>query len=83
MHGFINLFTVKRRKYRALKRETQQIQIAWLLVNYPTIQHRNQLPTEMLGNLHCKPITFKKSVRKGIIELNQKEVQCAGNHRKV
>jgi len=29
-----------------------------------TIQHWNQLPTEVLGILPCKPITFKKRVRK-------------------
>jgi hypothetical protein len=35
-----------------------------------TIQHWNQLPTEVLGNLPCNQITFKKRVRKVIIELN-------------
>jgi hypothetical protein len=35
-----------------------------------TIQHWNQLPTEVLRILPCKPITFKKRVRKVIIELN-------------
>jgi len=35
-----------------------------------TIQHWNQLPAEVLGYLPCKPITFKKRVRKVIIELN-------------
>ena len=35
-----------------------------------TIQHWNQLPVEVLGILPCKPITFKKRVRKVIIELN-------------
>ena len=35
-----------------------------------TIQHWNQLPAEVLGILPCKPITFKKRVRKLIIELN-------------
>ena len=35
-----------------------------------TIQHWNQLPAEVLGNLPCKPITFKKRVRKVIIELH-------------
>ena len=34
MHGLLCLFTVKRRKYGVLKRDTQQIQIAWLLANY-------------------------------------------------
>jgi len=35
-----------------------------------TIQHWNQLPVEVLGILPCKPISFKKRVRKVIIELN-------------
>jgi len=35
-----------------------------------TIQHWNQLPAEVLGILPYKPITFKKRVRKVIIELN-------------
>ena len=35
-----------------------------------TIQHWNQLPAEVLGILPCKPITFKKRVRKVILELN-------------
>jgi len=35
-----------------------------------TIQHWNQLPAEVLGILLSKPITFKKRVRKVIIELN-------------
>jgi len=35
-----------------------------------TIQHWNHLPAEVLGTLSCKSITFKKRVRKVIIELN-------------
>jgi hypothetical protein len=35
-----------------------------------TIQHWNQLPTEVLRTLPCKPVTFKKRVRKVIIEFN-------------
>jgi len=35
-----------------------------------TIHHWNQLPAEVLGNLPCKPITFKKRVRKAIIEVS-------------
>ena len=34
-----------------------------------TIQHWNQLPAEVLGTLPCKPIIFKKWVRKVIIEV--------------
>jgi len=37
-----------------------------------TIQHWNQLPAEVLRNLPCKPVTFKKRVRKVIIELNKR-----------
>jgi hypothetical protein len=33
-----------------------------------TIQHWNQLPAEVLGILSCKTITFKKRIRKVIIE---------------
>jgi len=32
------------------------------------IQHRDQLPAEVLGTLPCKPFIFKKRVRKVIIE---------------
>jgi hypothetical protein len=32
------------------------------------IQDWNQLPAQVLGNLPCKPITFKKRVRKVITE---------------
>ena len=35
-----------------------------------TIQQWNQLTAEVLGILPCKLITFKKRVRKVIIELN-------------
>jgi hypothetical protein len=35
-----------------------------------TIHHWNQLPAEVLGNLPCKPFTFKKRVRKAIIEVS-------------
>jgi hypothetical protein len=35
-----------------------------------TIQLWNQLPAVVLGNLPCKQITFKKRVRKTVIELN-------------
>ena len=38
--------------------------------HHTNIQHWNQLPAEVLGNLPCKTITFKKRVRKVIIELN-------------
>ena len=35
-----------------------------------TIQHWNQLPSDVLGILPCKAITFKKRVRKVKTELN-------------
>jgi hypothetical protein len=35
-----------------------------------TIHHWNQLLAEVLGTLPCKPITFKKRVRKAIIEVS-------------
>jgi len=35
-----------------------------------TIPHWNQLPAEVLGTLPCKPITFKKRVRKAIIQVS-------------
>jgi len=35
-----------------------------------TIQHWNQLPAEVLGTLPCKPIIFKKRVRKVIIKVS-------------
>jgi len=35
-----------------------------------TIHHWNQLPAEVLGTLPCKPTTFKKRVRKAIIEVS-------------
>jgi len=35
-----------------------------------TIHHWNKLPAEVLGTLPCKPITFKKRVRKAIIEVS-------------
>jgi hypothetical protein len=35
-----------------------------------TIHHWNQLSAEVFGTLPCKPITFKKRVRKAIIEVS-------------
>jgi hypothetical protein len=35
-----------------------------------TIQHWNQLPADVLETLPCKQITFKKRVRKAIIEMS-------------
>jgi hypothetical protein len=35
-----------------------------------TIQLWNQLPAVVLGSLSCKQITFKKRVRKAVIEFN-------------
>jgi hypothetical protein len=38
-----------------------------------TIQHWNQLPAEVLETLPCKTVTFKRRVRKVIIEVSEKE----------
>jgi len=35
-----------------------------------TIQHWNQLPTEVFGSLPCKPVIFKKRLRKVIIKVS-------------
>jgi hypothetical protein len=35
-----------------------------------TIQNWNRLPAEVLTNLPCKPTTFKKRLRKAIIEVS-------------
>jgi hypothetical protein len=35
-----------------------------------TIRHWNQLPSDVIGTLPCKPITCKKRVRKVIIEVS-------------
>jgi len=48
-----------------------------------TIYHWNRLPVEVLGTLPCKPIIFKKRVRKVIIEVSERKIKCVGNHLKV
>jgi hypothetical protein len=35
-----------------------------------TIRHWNQLPADLIGTLPCKPVTFKKRLRKVIIEVS-------------
>jgi len=35
-----------------------------------TVQHWNQLPAEVLETVPCKPVTFKKRVRKVIIDVS-------------
>jgi len=65
---------------RKIKTRRQRTDIGKYSFVNRTIQHWNQLPAEVLGNFPCKPITFKKRVKKVIIELNEKEVKCAGNH---
>jgi hypothetical protein len=47
------------------------------------IQHWNQLPTEGVETLPSKPITFKKRVRKVIIEVSKRKIKCVGNHLEV
>jgi len=55
---------------RKIRSRRQRTDIGkYSLVNR-TIQHWNQLLAEGSGILPCKPITFKKRVRKVIIELN-------------
>jgi len=48
-----------------------------------TIQHWNQLPTEVLGTLPCIPIIFKKRVKKVIIGVSERKIKCVGNHLEV
>jgi len=48
-----------------------------------TIQHWKQLPAEVLGTLLCKPIIFKKRLRKVIIEVSKRKIQSSGNHLEV
>jgi len=44
------------------------------------MHHWNQLPTEVLGTLPCKPITFKMRVREAITEVVKKKMKCVGNY---
>ena len=55
---------------RKIKRRRQRTDIGKYSFVNRNIQLWNQLPAEVLGILPCKPITFKKRVRKVIIELN-------------
>jgi len=55
---------------RKIRSRRQRMDIGKYYFVNRTIQHWNQLPAEVLGTLPCKPITFKKRVRKAIIELN-------------
>jgi hypothetical protein len=55
---------------RKIKSRRQRTDIGKYYFVNRTIQHWNQLPAEVLGILPCKPITFKKRVRKVIVELN-------------
>ena len=55
---------------RKIKTRRQRTDIGKYSFVNRTIQHWNQLPAEVLGNLPCKPITFKKRVRNVIIELS-------------
>jgi len=50
---------------RKIRSRRQRMDIAKCSFVNRTIQHWNQLPAEVLGTLPCKPITFKKRVRKG------------------
>jgi hypothetical protein len=55
---------------RKIRSRRQRIDIGKYSFVNRTIQHWNQLPAEVLGTLPCNQITFKKRVRKVIIELN-------------
>ena len=55
---------------RKIRSRTQRTDMGKYSFVNRTIQRWNQLPAELLGTLPCKLITFKKRVRKVIIELN-------------
>jgi len=55
---------------RKIRSRRQRMDIGKYYFINRTIQHWNQLPAEVLGTVPCKPVTFKKKVRKVIIELN-------------
>jgi len=55
---------------RKIRSRRQRTDIAKYSFVNRTIQHWNQLPAEVLGILPRKTITFKRMVRKVIIELN-------------
>jgi len=55
---------------RKIKSRRQRTDIGKYRFVNTTIQHWNQLPAEVLGIFPCIPVTFKKKVRKVIIELN-------------
>jgi len=52
---------------RKIRSRRQRTDIGKYSFVYRTIQQWSQLPAEVLGILPCKPITFKKRVRKVII----------------
>ena len=55
---------------RKIRSRRQRLDIGKYSFVNRTIQHWNQLPAEVLGIFPRKTITFKKRVRKVIIELN-------------
>jgi len=55
---------------RKIRSRRQRMDIGKYYFINRTIQHWNQLTAEVLGTLPCKPVTFKKRVRKVIIEWN-------------
>jgi len=55
---------------RKIRSRRQRTDIGKYFFVNRTIQHWNQLPAEVLGTLLCKPIIFKKRVRKVIIEVS-------------
>ena len=55
---------------RKIRNRSQRTDIGKYSFVNRTIQHWNQLPAEVFGTLHCKPIIFKESVKKVIIEVS-------------
>jgi hypothetical protein len=55
---------------RKIRRRRQKTDIGNHSFVNRTIHHWNQLTAEVLGTLPCKPSTFKKRVRKAIIEVS-------------
>jgi hypothetical protein len=54
-------------RVRKIRDRKQRMDIGKYSFVNRTIKNWNQLPAEMLGTFHCKPKTFRKRVRKGII----------------
>jgi hypothetical protein len=55
---------------RKIRNRSQRTDVGKYSFLNRTIQSWNRLPAEVLTNLPCKPTTFKKRLRKAIIELS-------------